>query len=105
MAKSRLCLFIECILPSGRDRFPEKNSIKQLFTEIGRKAQPNDILLVFFAGHGVVESEKNQFYFLTADASNVTVTGALKNVGIGTEEIGRLDSATGNESAKKDFDL
>ena len=71
----------------GRDRFPEKNSIKQLFTEIGSKAQPNDILLVFFAGHGVIESEKNQFYFLTADASSVTVSGALKNVGISTEEL------------------
>jgi len=72
---------------AGRDRFPEKNSIKQLFTEIGSKAQPNDILLIFFAGHGVVEAEKNQFYFLTVDASNVTVSGALKNVGIGTEEL------------------
>ena len=72
---------------AGRDKFPEKNSIRQLFTEIAGKAQPNDILLVFFAGHGVMESEKNQFYFLTADASNGTVSGALKNVGISTEEL------------------
>ena len=72
---------------AGRDKFPEKNSIKQIFTEIGGKAQPNDILLIFFAGHGVVEGEKNQFYFLTADASNVTVSGALKNVGISTDEL------------------
>lgn len=72
---------------AGRDRFPEKNSIHQLFSEIGTKAQPNDILLIFFAGHGVVEPEKNQFYFLTADASNATVTGALKDVGISTEEL------------------
>jgi hypothetical protein len=72
---------------AGRDQFPEKNSIRQLFKEISSKAQPNDILMIFFAGHGVVESEKNQFYFLTADASNVTVSGALKNVGISTEEI------------------
>jgi len=72
---------------AGRDKFPEKKSIKQIFTEIGSKAQPNDILLIFFAGHGVVEAEKNQFYFLTADASNVTVSGALKNVGIGTDEL------------------
>jgi WD40 repeat protein/uncharacterized caspase-like protein len=79
---------------AGRDKFPEKNSIKQLFTEVSSKALPNDILLIFFAGHGVLESlpagqagEKNQFYFLTADASNVTVSGALKNVGISTEEL------------------
>lgn len=78
----------------GRDKFPEKNSIRQAFTEIAGKAQPHDILLIFFAGHGVMESlpaseagEKNQFYFLTADASNATVLGALKDVGISTEEI------------------
>ncbi len=70
-----------------RDKFPEKNSIKLAFTEIAAKAQPNDILLIFFAGHGVMESEKNQFYFLTADASNATVSGALKDVGISTEEL------------------
>jgi WD40 repeat protein/uncharacterized caspase-like protein len=72
---------------SSRDKFPEKNSIKQVFTEIAGKAQPNDILLVFFAGHGVMEAEKNQFYFLTADASNTTVFGALKDVGISTDEL------------------
>ena len=72
---------------TGRYKFPEKNSIRQVFTEIAAKAQPNDILLIFFAGHGVMESEKNQFYFLTADASNATVSGALKNVGISTNEL------------------
>ena len=72
---------------TGRDKFPEKNTIRQLFSEISSKAQPNDILLIFFAGHGVLESEKNQFYFLTADASDATVSGALKNVGISTEEL------------------
>ncbi len=71
----------------GRDKFPEKNSIKLVFTEIAGKAQPNDILLVFFAGHGVMESENNKFYFLTADASNTTVSGALKDVGISTDEL------------------
>ena len=72
---------------AGRDKFPEKNTIRQLFSEISSKAQPNDILMIFFAGHGVLESEKSQFYFLTADASGATVSGALKDVGISTEEL------------------
>jgi uncharacterized caspase-like protein/WD40 repeat protein len=61
-----------------RTAFPEKQSIKQVFGEIGGKAKPNDILMVFFAGHGVMAGEKKQFYFLTADASknsDVTATG------------------------------
>lgn len=72
---------------AGRDKFPEKNSIKEAFTDIAGKAQPNDILLFFFAGHGVIEAEKNQFYFLTADASGITVREALKDVGISTDEL------------------
>ena len=72
---------------ADRDQFPEKNSIKQAFTEIAAKAKTNDILLVFFAGHGVMEAEKKQFYFLTADASNATVSVALKDVGISTDEL------------------
>src|SRR5207244_1949613 len=48
---------------------PEKKSIKKILEEIGKKATANDILLIFFAGHGVVEGDKKQFYFLTSDAS------------------------------------
>lgn len=80
---------------ADRDKFPEKNSIKQVFKDIADKAKPNDILFIFFAGHGVMsaragtdgEAEKNQFYFLTADASGLTISGALKDVGISTEEL------------------
>ncbi len=71
-----------------RDQLPEKKSIKDVFTDIGKKAIANDILMVFFAGHGVVQGEKKQFYFLTADASAATVSGtAVKEVGISTEEL------------------
>jgi WD40 repeat protein/uncharacterized caspase-like protein len=57
---------------------PEKNGIKQTLAEIGTRSKPNDILLLFFAGHGVMEGVKKQFFFLTADASknaDVTATG------------------------------
>ena len=80
---------------AGRDKFPEKKSIRDVFKDIADKAKPNDILLIFFAGHGVMssraakdgEAEKNQFYFLTAVASGVAISGALKDVGISTEEL------------------
>lgn len=66
---------------------PEKNSIKKVFEEIGLKATANDIILVFFAGHGVMGGEKKQFYFLTADASPATAISSFKDVGISTEEL------------------
>lgn len=57
---------------------PEKKSIALVLKEIGARAAANDILLIFFAGHGVTAGDKKQFYFLTADASkdaDVTATG------------------------------
>src|SRR5450432_4585809 len=55
-------------LTTAKDHYqlPEKNSIKKILEEIGKKAMANDILLIFFAGHGVMEGTKKQFYFLTA---------------------------------------
>lgn len=71
----------------GHDLFPEKNSIKKIINDIGSKAQPNDVLLIFFAGHGKWDKDKNQFFFLTADASKETVTTAISDVGISMQEL------------------
>lgn len=72
---------------AGRSLLPEKNSIRKTFEEIGKKATANDILLVFFAGHGVMEGDKKQFYFLTADASKASAASAIAEVGISTAEL------------------
>lgn len=65
--------------------FPEKNSIKKVFEEIGKKATANDILFIFFSGHGVMEGEgKKQFYYMTADASGFD---AFADAGISTAEL------------------
>jgi WD40 repeat protein/uncharacterized caspase-like protein len=78
-------------LTTAKDHYqlPEKNSIKKLLEEIGRRSNANDILLIFFAGHGVMSgsADKKQFYFLTADASTATATDAIKDVGISTTEL------------------
>ena len=73
-----------------RYQLPEKKSIKKVLEEIGKKATANDILLLFFAGHGVMSSragEQQQFYFLTADASKTTAASAVADVGISTAEL------------------
>jgi len=77
-------------LTTSNDRYllPEKNSIKKTLEEIGKKASANDILLIFFAGHGVMEGkDKKQFYFLTADASKSSAIDAIADVGISTNEL------------------
>ena len=47
---------------------PNKASIKQALDEITAKAEPIDLVLVYFAGHGKVQadvSDKPRFYYLT----------------------------------------
>jgi WD40 repeat protein/uncharacterized caspase-like protein len=78
-------------LTTNKDHYqlPEKKSIQKLMEDIGKKATASDILLIFFAGHGVMtgEADKKQFYFLTADASTLSSTDAVKDVGISTNEL------------------
>ena len=77
-------------LTTTNDRYllPEKKSIKKILEEIGKKATANDILLIFFAGHGIMEGkDKKQFYFLTADASKASAMDAIAEVGISTAEL------------------
>jgi len=76
-------------LTTTNDRYqlPEKKSIKNVLQEIGRKATANDILCIFFAGHGIMKEDKKQFYFLTAEASLASANDAVADVGISTSEL------------------
>ena len=70
-----------------RYNYPDKKNIEQVFDTIAKKATANDILLVFFAGHGTVEVDKDnkkQFYFLTSDASSFN---NASQGGISTKEL------------------
>jgi WD40 repeat protein/uncharacterized caspase-like protein len=76
-------------LTTGKSRtgFPDKNTIRQTISEIGKKAGPNDILLVFFAGHGIMRGEKKKFYFLTSEATKTAINDVIETVSISTAEL------------------
>ncbi len=46
-----------------------KANIRQAFADIAAKAKPEDVVIVFFSGHGLAygPAEKEQFYYLTKD--------------------------------------
>ena len=67
--------------------FPDRATIHQTLIEIGTKSKPNDILLIFFAGHGVMLGEKEEFYFLTAEASDSINTNAIEQSGISMDTL------------------
>jgi WD40 repeat protein len=73
---------------------PEKEGVRKALKEIGRLAQPEDVLIIFFAGHGVVRPGDGRFTLLTADASS------LLPIGITTEELMDWISPEGPHSIK-----
>ena len=68
---------------------PLKINVIKVLEEIGKKSTASDILLFFFAGHGVAsgDTEKKQFYFLTAEASLKNPDASLEAVSISTAEL------------------
>lgn len=72
-----------------RYKLPEKKAVKSVFDSIALKAAANDIVLIFFAGHGIMNevAGKSQFFFLTADASSLSDASVLKDVGISMDEL------------------
>jgi WD40 repeat protein len=56
---------------------PTKKAIRDALVNIAAKAEPKDILLVYFSGHGVTWPEKDpssQFYYLSSDNSSFDFT-------------------------------
>lgn len=68
---------------------PNKKNIKLVLDSIGKMATANDILFIFLSGHGVMDESggRNQFYYMTADASNLLDDKAYPEVGISTDTL------------------
>lgn len=49
---------------------PTKENFGQAFADFAREAKPNDILIVYLAGHGItLNVEHNTYYYMTAQAT------------------------------------
>lgn len=72
---------------TGSGRWPAKQSIQNLVDSIAMLARSDDIVLIFFAGHGILQLGQKNFYLLTAEASNPDLSGVEKEVCISTDEL------------------
>lgn len=72
---------------AGSLRWPAKAEIEKLIDSIAIKAKADDILIIFFAGHGVLQTTEKNFYLLTAEASGFELKGTEKEVAISTNEL------------------
>lgn len=73
---------------TGSKRWPVKQQIQKVMDSISLIAKADDILVIFFGGHGVlINGEKKNLYLLTADASSFDLSGVEKEVAISTNEL------------------
>ncbi len=69
-------------------RWPLKPAIANVFDSIAKMARADDILIIFFAGHGVLQSGQKNFYLVTAEASSFEQIEELPGVvAISTDEL------------------
>ncbi|OYZ50721.1 MAG: hypothetical protein B7Y15_08710 [Bacteroidetes bacterium 24-39-8] len=71
----------------GNVNAPFKTAIKKRLEEIAVSSKAEDILVIFFAGHGALLSGQKNFYMLTAEASSLELNGVEKEVAISTDEL------------------
>jgi WD40 repeat protein len=57
------------------DSVPNKRNLKKAFEEVASKAHSGDILLVYFAGHGLASnsSGEEEYYYLTSEARSLEI--------------------------------
>lgn len=71
----------------GNLNAPFKTAIQKRLEEIAVSSKAEDILVIFFAGHGALLSGQKNFYMLTAEASSLELSGVEKEVAISTDEL------------------
>jgi WD40 repeat protein len=67
--------------------WPVKESIVAAFDSISRAASADDIVVIFLSGHGIMNNNNKQFYFLLADAPGFLIEGVENLVAISTDEL------------------
>lgn len=80
-------VFVYPVTTDNKKLYPEKTGIRNIFTEISKRAAPNDILLIFLSGHGVMNEKTKEFYYLTADATSLVEENLFRNAGISMSEL------------------
>jgi len=80
------------LLSTETEPWPRKAVIRKALSDIQAKAGPDDILLVYFSGHGITYppvSEDGQFYYLTTDIAgdNLKDEAILKTQAIAQDSL------------------
>jgi hypothetical protein len=62
------------VLASGTALEPTKDNIRAAFDTVARQSRPQDVLIVYFAGHGgAAHAERDQYYYFTKEARSADI--------------------------------
>ena len=62
------------VLASGTAAEPSKQNIVAAFDAVAKQARPQDVLIVYFAGHGqAAHTERDQYYYFTKEAKSAEI--------------------------------
>jgi hypothetical protein len=64
------------------DKTPDRENIKNTIAEIAQQAQPQDVILFFFAGHGEMTGDQDKVFTLLTEEATM-----LNKTGISTDDI------------------
>ena len=66
-----------------------KENIQKCFKDISIKAQPNDVFVFFYAGHGIAhnKNEQNTFYFINHNVLQMEDIDNCEKFGFSGEEL------------------
>jgi len=83
-------VFVYNLVSGKTNAEPLRENIKNTLAEIGQQSKAEDIVLLFFAGHGVMRgTEEKEFTLLTSEASQ------YNQIGISTRDLQEWLSPTG----------
>lgn len=72
---------------STNSNWPVKKNILRVLDTVAKKAKPEDVVLLFFAGHGLLYNTGKTFYLLTADAAGFDLEGVSNKTAISADEL------------------
>lgn len=68
------------------DELAKKDNIEYLFAKLKNNVEPEDVFILFIAGHGVFSGTTSEYYFIPYDVDTNNILGTA----IGTDELTKL---------------
>lgn len=81
------------LITTDADRFVSRRTIVEALEEVAERAEPQDVFVFFYSGHGIALAERGElpaFHFVPSDVTQMTDAELVRSGGISGEEFANL---------------